>query len=132
MAKALAALACAGLALSSCAASTKLYEPAAAPGVVLQGPIAAAPGVALRSRDLSLPAGAIVPRHTHAGEEFVYVIEGEVTLRREGLPDLVMHAGDGMRIAPGTVHSAEAGEAGFRAIATYVLIEGQPERTPVP
>ncbi|WFL78800.1 cupin domain-containing protein [Altererythrobacter arenosus] len=118
-------------ALAGCTTQAKLYDPPAVPGVALQGPIMSAPGRALRSRDLSLPPGAIVPQHYHAGEEFVYVIEGDVTLRRKGMPDLVMRAGDGLRIAPGTVHSAEAGDNGFRAIATYVLIEGEPERTPV-
>ena len=126
------AVAAGAFALAACSTPASLYQPAAESGVALQGPIASAPGHALRSRDLSLPAGAEVPRHYHAGEEFVYVITGSVTLRRKGEPDLLMNAGDGLRIAPGTVHSAVAGPNGFRAIATYVLIEGQPERVPAP
>ena len=41
-------------------------------------------------------------------------------------------AGQGIRIAPGTVHWGRAGPEGVRAVASWVKPDGQPLRTPVP
>lgn len=123
------------LSLGGCAASAAL--PAAAPpvpGVTLtvEGPVAAAPGHHLVMGDLVLPPGAPVPRHRHSGEEFITVIEGSVTLRREGHDDLVLTAGQGIRIAPGLPHSAIAGERGLRAVSSWIVVNGQPLRELLP
>ena len=132
--RSLAGFAC--LALAACASGgggdIATYQPATGVNEVLRGDIAAAPGHELVVGDLVLGPDAEVPRHYHYGEEFIYVIGGSVTLFRPGLPDLVLQAGDAVRIAPGTVHRARTGPDGLRAVSNWVAVEGKPLRVPVP
>ncbi|ANY19119.1 Cupin domain protein [Tsuneonella dongtanensis] len=99
---------------------------------VLEGPIAAAPGHALVVGDINLAPGAAIPRHRHAGEEFLYVIGGSATLSRAGEADLVLAAGDGVRIAPDSAHWGTAGPQGLRAISSWLLLPGRPLREAAP
>ena len=108
------------------------YQPPAGSNEVLRGAISAAPGHELVMGDLVLPAGADVPRHYHYGEEFLYVLGGSVTLSRPGLPDMVLAAGDSIRIAPGAVHWAKAGPEGVRAVASWIAVDGKPLREAIP
>lgn len=121
-------------ALGACGAQpggVKVYQPPAGSNEVLQGPIAGAPGHSLVVGDLAMPAGAIIPRHRHAGEEFLYVIGGSAVLSREGQPDMTLRAGQGIRIPPGTVHWGHAGPQGMRAVSSWVVVEGHPLREAV-
>ena len=122
--------------LSACAATPAVelplapvpYTPDAGINLVLEGPIEAAPGHHLVVGDLVLGAGAEVPRHIHSGEEFLYVLAGSATIMREGAVDVVLGPGDSLRIAPGVVHSGQAGPDGLRAVASWVVVDGQPLR----
>ena len=121
-------------ALGGCAAQpdgVKVYQPPAGTNEVLQGPIEGAPGHSLVVGDLAMPAGAIIPRHRHAGEEFLYVIGGSAVLSREGQPDVTLQAGQGIRISPGTIHWGHAGPQGMRAVSSWVVVEGHPLREAV-
>lgn len=91
----------------------------------------AAPGHHLVMGDLVATPGMVIPRHRHSGEEFLYVIGGSGTVSIEGQPDVVLKAGQGVRIAPGAVHGGVAGSAGMRAVSSWVVVDGQPLRTPV-
>lgn len=124
------ALACVALWLAGCATAPDVYRPAQGNNEVLRGPIASANGSTAVVADVVLGAGGEVPRHSHPGEEFLYVIEGSLTLMRDGEVARMMMAGDALRIAPGTVHSAIAGPDGARAVVTRIAIDGQPERIP--
>mgnify|MGYP005998728429 CR=1 FL=1 len=99
---------------------------------IVRGPIAAAPGHSLVTRDIVLAPGGLVPLHYHHGEEFLAVIGGSATLERPGMPDLVLQAGEGVRIPPATVHAAKAGPDGLRAVASWVLPDGKPLREAAP
>lgn len=133
------AVAVAVLALAGCAGATS--EPVAtpiatplatgpAPGIRLtvEGPVVAAPGHHLVMGELVLLPGASVPRHRHSGEEFITILEGSVTLHREGVGDLVLTQGQGARIAPGVPHSATVGGQGVRAVSSWIVMNGQPLR----
>ncbi len=123
------------LALPACAAPSgqiATYQPAPGINEVLTGAIDAAPGRSLVMGDLVLPAGGTIPRHYHAGEEFLYVLGGSAIVSRPGMPDVTLAPGQGIRIAPGTVHWGRAGPDGARAVASWVKVDGQPLRTPVP
>jgi quercetin dioxygenase-like cupin family protein len=111
-----------------------LPAPPPAPGIRLtvEGPVVAAPGHHLVMGELVLPPGAPVPRHRHSGEEFVTVLEGSVTLHRDGMADVVLTAGQGVRIAPGVPHSASAGPQGLRAVSSWIVVDGQPLREALP
>lgn len=124
-----------GVALAGCAGSGEriaTYQPPMGSNEVLRGPIAGAPGHDLLVGDLVSGPGGPIPRHYHHGEEFLYVIGGSATVSRPGVPDVVLQPGEGLRIAPGTVHWGNAGPQGVRAITTWVAVEGQPLRVPVP
>lgn len=130
----LAALLAAGL-LGGCAAAPAplaIYQPPPGANEVLRGPIAGAPGLSLVVGDLSLPAGGAIPAHYHHGEEFLFVLGGSTVVSRPGEPDVVLQPGQGLRIAPGTVHSGRAGAQGVRATSSWVVPDGKPLRVAVP
>lgn len=111
--------------------SIPVYQPPAGSNLVLEGPIEAAPGHHLAMGDLVMAAGGTIPRHTHSGEEFLYVIGGLAIVSRAGEPDVELRPGQGLRIAPGTVHWGRAGPEGVRAVSSWVVVDGQPLRTMV-
>jgi quercetin dioxygenase-like cupin family protein len=123
---------CGIAACSTPGAPIRTYQPAVGSNEVLSGPIAAAPGHSLVVGDLVMPAGGTIPRHYHAGEEFLYVMGGSAVVSRPGVPDITLTAGQGIRIPPGTVHWGSAGPEGVRAISSWVKVDAQPLRTPVP
>lgn len=108
-----------------------VYQPPAGSNLVLEGPIAAAPGHHMVIGDLVAAPGMVIPRHSHSGEEFLYVIGGSGTLSIDGKPDIQLKAGQGLRIAPGEVHGGAAGAEGIRAVSSWVVVNGQPLRMPV-
>ena len=76
--------------------------------------------------------GAVVPKHTHPGEEIGYVLEGQIELIVAGQPAKVMKAGEGFTIPAGTVHEAKnTGSAKAAVLATYVHEKGKPVATMV-
>ena len=77
---------------------------------------------------VSFPPRFELPWHWHPGEEFFYVIEGSVTLKRRGHPDAVTVRGDSQKIAPGVIHSGESGEEGAELVIFRVHASGEPER----
>jgi quercetin dioxygenase-like cupin family protein len=77
---------------------------------------------------VSFPPRIELPWHWHPGEEFFYVIEGSVTLKRRGQPDIVTVRGDAQKIAPGVIHSGESGEEGAELVIFRVHASGEPER----
>jgi quercetin dioxygenase-like cupin family protein len=93
----------------------------------------------LQRHDLSIPgwealqvrvdfdAGAVAPRHTHPGEEIIYVLEGLLEYEVEGRPPVTLKAGDVLFIPAGAVHAARnVGSANGAELATYVVEKGKP------
>jgi len=96
----------------------------------------------LQRHDLSVPGrevfqvrvefapGAAFPRHTHPGEEIIYVLEGTLQYDVEGKPPVTLKAGDVLFIPAGTIHAAKnAGSTNAAELATYVLEKGKPALT---
>jgi len=78
-----------------------------------------------------LPAGVSSGRHTHPGEEIGYVLEGAVTVERDG-QSKTFKAGETFAIPAGQVHNAvNAGTSQAIVIATYIIEKGKPVATPV-
>jgi quercetin dioxygenase-like cupin family protein len=76
------------------------------------------------------PGGA-APRHSHPGEEFGYVLEGEFVLEIDGQPPKAMKPGDSFFIPAGTVHAAKnPGKTGAAVLSTYIIEKGKPLATP--
>jgi quercetin dioxygenase-like cupin family protein len=74
---------------------------------------------------VEIDGGATVSKHTHAGLETLYILEGEANLAIEGQPEKHLKMGDSVQILKGTLHSVTAvileGEA-------KLAIEGEPEK----
>lgn len=82
---------------------------------------------------VEIAPGGTVGRHTHAGEEISYVIEGEGEVLMEGQPPLKVKAGDGFVIPAGVRHDARnTGKQPLKVLAVYVVEKGKPLATPAP
>jgi quercetin dioxygenase-like cupin family protein len=80
-----------------------------------------------------LAVGGSAPRHTHPGEEFVYVLEGTGTFEMAGQPKLAIKPGDAFVIPPHTPHvAANTGTVPVKLLSTYIIPKGQPLATPAP
>jgi quercetin dioxygenase-like cupin family protein len=110
--------------------------------------LAQTPGIkreVLQKADLSVPAhegimarsevagGGTVARHTHAGEEFGYVLEGECDFLIEGEAPRKLKTGDSFVVPAGKVHSAKnTGSGPLKLISVYIVEKGKPLATPAP
>ncbi|MDP1891560.1 MAG: cupin domain-containing protein [Gemmatimonadaceae bacterium] len=80
-----------------------------------------------------LAVGGAAPRHTHPGEEFVYVLEGTATFDMAGRSPLAIKPGDAFVIPPHTPHVAtNTGTVPVKLLSTYIIPKGQPLATPAP
>ncbi|MGB2660227.1 MAG: cupin domain-containing protein, partial [Pseudolabrys sp.] len=74
--------------------------------------------------------GAAFGKHTHPGEEIIYVLEGSLEYEVEGKPPMTLKAGDVLFIPAGTIHAAKnVGSGVAKELATYVLEKGKPPLT---
>ncbi len=72
-------------------------------------------------------AGYGAPRHTHPGEEMIYVIEGTLQYQIEGQPDATVKPGDVLFVPAGAIHSVKnVGSGNGAELATYVVEKGKP------
>ena len=70
--------------------------------------------------------GYAAPRHTHPGEEIIYVLEGTLEYQIDGKSTRVK-AGDVLFVPAGTIHSAKnVGSGNGAELATYVVEKGKP------
>ena len=77
---------------------------------------------------VSFPPHTELPWHWHPGEEFFYVIEGSITLKRRGESDVPKVEGDVQKIAPEVIHTGLTGEQGAELVIFRVHAAGEPER----
>jgi quercetin dioxygenase-like cupin family protein len=71
--------------------------------------------------------GYAFPRHTHPGEEIIYVLEGTLEYQVEGKPPVTLKAGDVLFIPAGTIHAARnVGSGNGAELATYIVEKGKP------
>ena len=93
----------------------------------------------LQRHDLSVPGreviqvrvelapGVAFPKHSHPGEEIVYVLEGSLEYEVEGKPPVTLKAGDVLFVPAGTIHSAKnVGSGNGAELATYIVEKGKP------
>jgi quercetin dioxygenase-like cupin family protein len=71
--------------------------------------------------------GAVVPKHTHPGEEVGFILSGELTVEVEGKPAQTLKTGDVFFIPAGTVHTGKNTSKGPTVvISTYIVEKGKP------
>jgi quercetin dioxygenase-like cupin family protein len=72
-------------------------------------------------------AGAAFGRHTHPGEEIIYVLEGSLEYQVEGKPPVTLRAGDVFFVPAGTIHAARnVGSTAAAELATYGVEKAKP------
>ena len=76
---------------------------------------------------VDLDPGVVFPRHSHPGEEIIYVLEGVWQYEVEGKPAVTLKAGEVLFIPAGTVHAAKnVGNTKGSELATYIVEKGKP------
>ena len=110
--------------------------------------IAQNPGIqrtVVQRKDISVPGreavvarveiapGSSAGRHTHAGEEISYVMEGELEVLVEGQAPHSFKTGEAFVIPAGARHDAHnKGTVPVKLAAVYVVEKGKPLATPAP
>jgi quercetin dioxygenase-like cupin family protein len=90
------------------------------------------PGREVIQTIVELEPGTTAPRHTHPGEEVIYVLEGIWEYTVEDKPPVTLKAGGVLFIPAGTIHSAKTLGTGRAAeLATYIVEKGKPLLTVV-
>jgi quercetin dioxygenase-like cupin family protein len=79
--------------------------------------------------EIAIPAGTLVPPHTHPGMESTFVLEGTGELHIDGQPPVRLAAGDSFQAPPDTIHHVQVGEAA-RVRSTLVVRKGEPITKP--
>ena len=79
------------------------------------------------------PPGGVAPRHYHPGPEFIYLLEGSLTLQEDGKPPHTLKQGDTLfnptkRVHVGTNPSTSAPA---KVLVFLVVEKGQPPAVPV-
>jgi quercetin dioxygenase-like cupin family protein len=93
----------------------------------------------LQRQDLSVPGREVVQsrvdigpeaplvKHTHPGEEIIYVLEGLLEYQIEGQPPKTFKAGDALTVPAGVIHAVRnVGSSNAAELATYVVEKGKP------
>ena len=71
--------------------------------------------------------GTVFGKHSHPGEEIIYVIDGLLEYEVEGKPPVTLKAGEVLFIPAGTIHSAKnVGSSKGSELATYIVEKGKP------
>jgi quercetin dioxygenase-like cupin family protein len=110
--------------------------------LTLQALPAQQPGIRrtdLQQHDLSVPGREVVqvrveigpgvkfPKHSHPGEEIVYVLTGTLEYQIGDEPPRTLEAGDVLFIPAGAIHTARnVGRGPGTELATYVVEKGKP------
>lgn len=80
---------------------------------------------------VDFPEGVSAARHSHPGEELVYVIEGTLEYQLDGRPPVTMKAGDVLLIPYGVPHAVKnIGSGNAAELATYIVEKGKPLLVP--
>lgn len=76
---------------------------------------------------VDIAPGAAAPRHTHPGEEIIYVLTGSMQYQVADGPWRTFEAGSVLFIPAGTIHAARnISSESASELATYVVEKGKP------
>jgi quercetin dioxygenase-like cupin family protein len=93
----------------------------------------------LQQQDLSVPGREVIQarvdlgpeaplvKHTHPGEEIIYILEGSLEYQVDGQPTRTYHVGDALTVPAGVIHAVRnVGSGNAAELATYVVEKGKP------
>ena len=85
------------------------------------------PGVEVIMTRLEAAPGAFIPRHTHPGDEFLYVLAGG-TVQVPGQPVVTLKSGQTLHFPRGVPHGGfrVVGSQTIKAITMHVVDKGKP------
>ena len=113
-----------GSAVAASAARTK--EPGTK-RTLLQHHDLSAPGREVVQVRVDFDPGYVAPRHTHPGEEIIYVLEGTLEYEIEGETPRRVKPGDVLFVPAGAIHTAKnIGSGNGAELATYIVEKGKP------
>ena len=76
---------------------------------------------------VDLAPGVAFGKHTHPGEEIIYVLEGSLEYQVGDKPPVTLKAGDVLFVPANTPHSARnPGSVTGSELATYIVEKGKP------
>ena len=102
-------------------------QPAGVTRTDLQRHDLSAPGREAVQVCVDLAPGVAFGRHTHPGEEIIYVLTGAIEYNVEGKPPVTLKAGDVLFIPAGTIHAAKnVGNETASELATYIVEKDKP------
>jgi quercetin dioxygenase-like cupin family protein len=107
-------------------------SPAPIASGVMQEPMAGDPSREVVAITVVLPPGASTGRHTHPGDQYIVVQEGEIRVLVESFPPKIFKAGEGFHINPGAVHENQnaSSERQARTTEFFIVAKGKPRTTP--
>jgi quercetin dioxygenase-like cupin family protein len=75
-----------------------------------------------------LKPGAVGGKHTHYGDEFVYILDGELIVEPVGKAPITLKAGQAGHFTPDVVHAARNGSANSASKVLVILVvdKGKP------
>lgn len=77
---------------------------------------------------VDIPPHTKLPLHWHPGEEFAYLLEGEVTVHLDGKTHTISESGTVGHIPLKAVHTASTGAKGARLLVVRIHEKGKPPR----
>jgi quercetin dioxygenase-like cupin family protein len=85
------------------------------------------PGHEVVQARVDISPGAPFVRHTHPGEEIIYVLAGSLDYEIEGQPRKTYNAGEALMVPAGAPHAVRnVGSGNAAELATYVVEKGKP------
>ena len=86
-----------------------------------------APGREVIQSRIDFDEGTEFGKHSHPGEEIIYVIEGLLEYQVEGRPPVTLKAGEVLFVPARTIHAAKnVGKGNAAELATYIVEKGKP------
>jgi quercetin dioxygenase-like cupin family protein len=86
-----------------------------------------APGREVIQVRVEFDPGYVSPKHTHPGEEIIYVLEGTLEYQIGGKPPVTVKPGDVLFVPAGAIHAAKnVGSGNGAELATYIVEKGKP------
>ena len=85
-----------------------------------------APGREVIQVRIDFAVGSKFGKHSHPGEEVIYVLQGLIEYEVEGKPPVTLKAGDVLFIPAGAIHAARnVGTTNASELATYIVEKGK-------
>jgi quercetin dioxygenase-like cupin family protein len=86
-----------------------------------------APGREVIQVRVDFDPGYVSPKHTHPGEEIIYILEGTLEYEIDGKPPVTVKPGAVLFVPAGAIHAAKnVGPGNGAELATYVVEKGKP------